>query len=83
METSLSNSNSTSTSTKFIYNINESKPDHNQKIEHNNFITAMIKYGNTDAYSRRIQNMTSEDIQFAIQTLNPKIMKLFQYTYPI
>ena len=83
MKTSLSNSNSTSTSTKFIYNINESKPDHNQKIEHNNFITAMIKYGNTDAYSRRIQNMTSEDIQFAIQTLNPKIMKLFQYTYPI
>ena len=43
----------------------------------------MIKYGNNDAFDRRIQNMTSEDIQFAIQTLNPKIMKLFQYTYPI
>jgi hypothetical protein len=69
-------------STKFIYNINESKPDHNNKIEHNNYITAMIKYGGNDAYSRRIRNMTYDDIQFAIQTLNPRIMKLFQYTYP-
>jgi len=75
---------SNSNNNGFIYNINESKPNHNNNIEHNNFITAIIKYGGTNNNndSKRVQNMTLDDIRFAVKTVNPKLMNIFQYTYP-
>ena len=86
------NTTTTTTTTTIQYNLKESKP-HHPNSQHTNFVTAMIKYGggnangngngNNTAIDRRIHNMLDEDIRFAMETINPKIMKMFHYTYPM
>jgi hypothetical protein len=60
----------------FQYLIDKAKWNHANK--QNNMVTAMIQYGtNTGRY----RNMTSEDLRFAKQTLNSKLMDIFHYNY--
>jgi hypothetical protein len=61
----------------FHYLLDEAKWNH--KHEQNNMITAMIRYGNDKG---RYHNMTIDDIAFAQRTVNPQLMKAFQYNYP-
>ena len=60
---------------KFRYVVDEAKFDH-KSAKQNNMISAIIRYG-TD--TNRYHNMTNDDLQYAYQTLDPKLMDLFQY----
>jgi len=60
------------------YSLEEAKPEHKHE-QKNNFVTAMIEYGTN---ATRLHNMTQQDVNFAIQNLNPTLMKTFGYSYP-
>ena len=53
-----------------------------------NLISAMIRYGKTDAdqnvppEKRRTASLTVEDLEFAREHLDPNLMHIFQYTHP-
>jgi hypothetical protein len=61
--------------TEFKYQVNSAK----QHGSHTDFMNALLKSGNIDA---RIRNMTSDDINFAIQNLDPYLMETMQYLMP-
>merc|ERR1712070_1313499 len=63
---------------EYDYSLEEAKPDHKHNHK-SNFVTAMIEYGKN---TTRLRNMTKEDIGFAIQRLDPKLMEAFGYSYP-
>ena len=63
---------------QYNYNLEEAKPDHKHQ-QKNNFVTAMIEYGTN---ATRVRNMTEMDIAFAVQNLNPTLMRAFGYSYP-
>ncbi len=60
------------------YSLEEAKPEHKHQRK-NNFVTAMIEYGTN---ATRLRNMTHNDVNFAVQHLNPKLMEAFGYSYP-
>lgn len=60
----------------FQYLLHEAKWNHKQA--QNNFVTAMVKYGNAEG---RYRNMTSEDLAFAKESLNSKLMEAFHYRF--
>jgi len=43
-------------------------------------ISAMIKYGSD---KKRLVGMTSDDLAYAAQFLDPNLMRLFQYSMPM
>jgi hypothetical protein len=62
-------------SSTFKFQVNSAK----QHGSHTDFMSALLKSGNRDA---RVRNMTSEDIQFAVQNLDPYLMETMQYQMP-
>ena len=60
---------------KFLYHVGEAKKHAHKQ---NNFISAMIKYGTA---KDRFRNMTEEDLLYARNNLNPKLMSALRYTH--
>jgi hypothetical protein len=62
-------------SSTFKYQVNSAK----QHGSHTDFMNAILKSGNLEA---RIRNMTSDDVQFAVQNLDPYLMETMHYQMP-
>mmetsp|Transcript_17949 Transcript_17949/g.49741 ORF Transcript_17949/g.49741 Transcript_17949/m.49741 type:complete len:510 (+) Transcript_17949:487-2016(+) len=60
------------------YSLEDSKPHHRHEGK-SNFVQAMVRYGTN---ATRLHNMTRDDIRFAVEHLNPELMKAFGYSYP-
>lgn len=66
---------------KFQYIVNSAKKGeaaHGPMEARTSFIGAMIRYGKD---THRLDSMTPEDLEYARQTLDPKLMEYFNYKY--